>query len=170
MKAPELLIITRHRSRTAARSLRAALFALLLASTATPQLAQSASGVMQSGEQRWRTECSSCHIAYPPKLLSAPTWGRMMSGLDKHFGADATVEPAAAAEIVAYLEQNARGKRAEPTTTLRITDTRWFQREHDEVPAGVWKRPAVKSASNCGACHTAADSGDFRERNIRIPR
>ena len=56
------------------------------------------------------------------------------------------------------------------TGTLRITETGWFRHEHDEVPAGIWKRPAVKSAANCAACHTRADAGDFSERNIRIPR
>jgi hypothetical protein len=38
------------------------------------------------------------------------------------------------------------------------------------VATGVWSRPAVKNAANCAACHTAAEQGDFRERNIRIPR
>lgn len=121
---------------------------------------------------RWQAECGSCHVAYPPRLLPAPAWRRMMSQLDKHFGADASLDARAAAEIGAFLEQNAAsGRRARgPADTLRITETAWFVREHDEVPAATWKAPAVKSAANCAACHTLAEQGDFGERNIRIPR
>ena len=52
----------------------------------------------------------------------------------------------------------------------RITRAAWFVREHDEVPAATWRRDDVKSASNCVACHTRADEGDFSERHIRVPR
>lgn len=116
---------------------------------------------------QWRSECGSCHVAYPPQLLPAPAWQRVMSGLDRHFGTDASVDAATAAAIGAFLVNNSRPG---DTRTLRITETAWFRHEHDEVPAGIWKRPAVKSAANCGACHTRADAGDFSERNIRIPR
>jgi hypothetical protein len=119
--------------------------------------------------ERWTTECGTCHIAYPPKLLTAPAWRRIMSGLEKHFGSDASMDAQTAAAIGTYLEHNAgAGRRA--ADNLRITEGAWFQHKHDEVPAAVWKNPAVKTAANCGACHTAADRGDFRKRNIRIPR
>jgi len=62
-----------------------------------------------------------------------------------------------------------RRARAAPDN-LRITQTAWFAHEHDEVPPIAWKQPAVKSAANCAACHTTAEDGDFRKRNIRIPR
>jgi hypothetical protein len=120
----------------------------------------------------WKAECATCHIAYPPQLLPALAWRRMMAQLDRHFGTDASVEAAAAAEIGAYLERHAAsGKRARGVPeSLRITETAWFVREHDEVPRSTWQHPAVKSAANCAACHTAAEQGDFRERNIRLPR
>ncbi|HKI65234.1 MAG TPA: diheme cytochrome c [Burkholderiales bacterium] len=119
---------------------------------------------------RWKAECGSCHLAYPPQLLPAPAWRGIMAGLDKHFGTDASLDPAAAAEIGAFLERNAgRGRRAN-AQTLRISESAWFRHEHDEVPAAAWKRPSVTSAANCSACHRAAERGDFSERNIRIPR
>jgi cytochrome c553 len=120
----------------------------------------------------WKAECATCHIAYPPQLLPAQAWRRMMAQLDRHFGTDASVEAAAAAEIGAYLERHsASGKRARGVPeSLRITEAAWFVREHDEVPQSTWRHPAVKSAANCAACHTAAEQGDFRERNIRLPR
>lgn len=118
----------------------------------------------------WKAECGSCHVAFPPQLLSAPAWRSLMAGLDRHFGTDASLDPAAAKEIGAFLDANAGGgRRAEPGT-LRITETRWFRHEHDEVPASAWKRPSIGSAANCAACHRSAEQGDFRERNIRIPR
>jgi hypothetical protein len=94
-----------------------------------------------------------------------------MGDLSNHFGTDASVDATTAKEIQGYLEANAgrvRGNDARPS--LRITETRWFRREHDEVPAAVWKNPAVKSAANCGACHTRAERGDFGERSLRVPR
>lgn len=39
----------------------------------------------------WKAECGSCHIAFEPGLLPSESWVKMMAGLDKHFGADATV-------------------------------------------------------------------------------
>ena len=112
----------------------------------------------------WKAECESCHIAYPPQLLPAQAWRRVMSQLDRHFGADASVEAAAAAEITAYLERHAgTGKRvAGAGSSLRITETPWFVREHGEV--------SLKNAASCAACHTLAERGDFSERNIRLPR
>jgi hypothetical protein len=121
---------------------------------------------------RWKAECGSCHIAYPPQLLPAEAWHRMMSQLDRHFGTDASLDAADATEIGAFLgRHSASGRRARAAgQSLRITETAWFVHEHDEVPAGTWKHPGVKSAANCAACHTSAEQGDFRERNIRIPR
>ena len=119
----------------------------------------------------WKAECGSCHIAYPPSLLPAESWRAVMAGLDKHFGVDASVDAKTAKEIGAFLEQNAgrsRGTSAKPT--LRITETRWFLREHDEVGAAIWKRPKVKAPANCAACHTGAEQGNFDEHSVRIPR
>ena len=121
---------------------------------------------------QWRTECGSCHIPYPPQLLPAAAWHRILSALDRHFGTDASVEPAVRAEIAAYLERysGTSARLAAPAETPRITETAWFVHEHHEVPVTLWRTPAVKSAANCAACHTGAEQGDFRVRNIRIPR
>src|SRR3990172_7308211 len=121
---------------------------------------------------KWQAECGSCHIAYPPQLLPAASWRRVMSELDKHFGADASLDAASAAGIGEFLESNAaRGKRAAVAAgTLRITEAPWFRREHREIEAPVWKSAGVKTPANCGACHTTAERGDFSERGVRVPR
>jgi len=119
----------------------------------------------------WKSECGSCHVAYPPQLLPRQTWQRLMSGLERHFGTDASVEPAAAAEIEAYLERHSSsGRAAGPAGNLRITQSAWFVHEHDDVPSSSWSLPAVGSASNCAACHVTAEQADFRKRNLRVPR
>jgi len=128
----------------------------------------------KSSNPKWASECGACHLAYPARFLPAESWREMMSGLDKHFGSDASMDAESAREITAFLEQNARRK---PTSRdasgklpLRITETQWFRNEHDEVSSRVWKSPKVKSAANCSACHLQADLGDYSEHNVEIPR
>lgn len=119
----------------------------------------------------WQNECAACHLAYPPSLLTAEDWKKMMSGLDRHFGANASLEPADRAGITTFLEQNAARRKPErhSAASLRITDTPWFQREHREVASATWKSSQVKSAANCAACHPGAAQGDFEENRVRIP-
>jgi hypothetical protein len=122
-----------------------------------------------SGKTAYVAECGSCHIAYPPQLLSASGWSRLMGGLDKHFGVDASVDAATSRMVGSYLGANAGAERRFGANVQRISETAWFRREHDEVPASVWKSPQTKSAANCPACHVQAGRGDFSERGIRLP-
>lgn len=117
----------------------------------------------------YTAECGSCHIAFPPRLLSASGWERIMAGLDRHFGDDASVEPAVRAELTAYLRAHAGSPRKFDAGATRISETRWFRKEHDEVPAEVWASKQVRSAANCAACHTQAARGDFSERDLNLP-
>lgn len=116
-------------------------------------------------------ECSSCHIAYQPALLAADDWRRIMAGLGKHFGSDATVTPEKRREITAFLERHAgdAGRLGNAGNPPRITQTQRFVRKHREVPARFWRDPRVKSAANCEACHRAAAVGNFGEHDIAIP-
>lgn len=100
----------------------------------------------------YRSECGSCHIAYPAKLLPADAWSRILGRLDRHFGTDASVDAKTQEEIGRYLAANAgRRRAASPDPEPRITQTRWFLKEH-----GV-----VKNPSNCTACHAGAEQGNF---------
>jgi mono/diheme cytochrome c family protein len=119
----------------------------------------------------YRQECGSCHVPFPPSLLSAEDWRKVMGDLADHYGDDASLPPQTAQELTDFLVQHAgdtrrtRGAGDPP----RITQTRWFQKEHDEVPVAAWSDPRVKSAANCGACHQRAEEGSYREREIDIP-
>lgn len=134
--------------------------------------AQASGDVFYATNPKWKTECSSCHVAYPVRLLPAESWRAIMGGLDKHFGTDASLDTESAQEILAFLEKNAGRQKhySANKPPLRITETNWFRGEHDEVPARLWKDSRVKSAANCGACHTQADRGDFSEHLIRLPK
>jgi hypothetical protein len=121
---------------------------------------------------KWQQECGGCHLAFAPGLLPAESWRKMMAGLDKHFGSDASLSAPEAKEITDFLVNNASNRWAAASAPLRISESLWFKAKHSakEVPAGVWQRAAVKSPANCQACHPAADKGDFNERSIKIPR
>ncbi|MEJ8813175.1 diheme cytochrome c [Variovorax ureilyticus] len=121
---------------------------------------------------KYREECAACHISYPPGMLPAASWQRIMATLPRHYGTDASLDPATVSALAGWLSANAStsGRRSEPPPEDRITRSAWFVREHREVSPAIWKLPGVKSASNCAACHTQADQGDFNERNVRYPR
>ncbi len=121
---------------------------------------------------KYQQECTACHLAYPPGMLPAASWQRLMNNLPRHFGTDASLDAATTKEIAAWLAANAgtyKRVREQPPED-RITRSAWFIRKHDDLSAATWKLPAVKSAANCTACHPQADQGDFNERQIRIPR
>ena len=120
----------------------------------------------------YQQECAACHLAYPPGMLPAASWRRLMGHLPQHFGTDASLDPATVRKLAGWLEANAatgRRARTEPPQD-RITRTTWFEHEHDDISPSVWKRAAVRSASNCIACHREADRGLFDEDSVRIPR
>ena len=155
-------VAARHASRAGA--LLACLSLVAIDAGARPQGAPAA-------DATWRAECGSCHVAYPPALLPAAEWRGLMSALDRHFGEDASVDAAVATGIERFLVANAgQGKPRAGGQEPRITTTRWFRHEHDEVAMTVFRSARVGSPANCGACHPAAATGDFAERTVAIPR
>lgn len=120
----------------------------------------------------YQQECGSCHTPFPPGMLPAASWQRVMKNLGQHYGSDASVDPATEKQIAGWLTANAgtyKRVREEPPQD-RITKSAWFLRKHDEVPASAWSRAAIKSPANCGACHPKASEGVFNEHDVRIPR
>ena len=138
-------------------------------------LALSAAHAARAGEHRYdvsapqyRDECGSCHVPYPPALLSAAQWRQVMNSLQHHYGTDASVD-AAARDAITRLLVDRSGRAGGTSGGLpRISTGRWFVKEHREASAH-FKRPAVKGAADCGACHRAADGGDYSERSLVLP-
>jgi hypothetical protein len=146
------------------------LFLLFLAVLAMP--VDAAKMTLPSGAPKsYEAECASCHLAYPPGLLGQKNWQSIMSGLDKHFGTDASLDAKTQTEITQWLINNAatRAKYLAFAPENRITKTAWFIRKHDEVQVDVWKRAGIKSPANCSACHADAAKGDFEEDRVQIP-
>ena len=122
----------------------------------------------------FEAECGACHLAFPPALLDAKGWRRVMTQLDNHYGDNAGLDDKTRQAIETFLVQNAGGDKVggapqakgEPP---RLTATPWFKRKHHEVPAKVWQDPKVKSPANCAACHKRAAAGSYREREIVMP-
>lgn len=130
----------------------------------------------------YRQECAGCHMLYLPGLLPERSWRLMMSGLEKHFGENASLDQAEQKAILNYLVAHSadqkESKRSakiaasipEKESPLRISQTFYFKRKHHELEPSVYQRSKIGSAANCKACHPGAEQGDFEEERVRIPR
>ncbi|WP_315983332.1 hypothetical protein [Aliamphritea spongicola] len=120
--------------------------------------------------------CGDCHMAYPPVLLPARSWEKLMAGLENHFDDNAELLPDEHAKVLKYLISNAgfegqgllqdmQGK-----APLRITHLPEFRYEHDELSAAMTtENSGVISMSNCDACHQDTALARFEEDMINIP-
>jgi hypothetical protein len=131
----------------------------------------------------FQAECASCHLAFPPQLLAADDWRRVMASLDKHYGDNASLDDKTRRVIEDFLVKNAGSPKKYGSATTanvgagktvsgeppRLTASPWFVRKHHEVARADWSSPKVKSPANCAACHTKAAEGSYREREIVMP-
>jgi cytochrome c551/c552 len=120
-------------------------------------------------------ECGACHMAFPPQLLPARSWKKIMSGLSDHFGENADLAEPTRAEITAYLVAHAADapgtangrlfmRGVDPgAVPLRITQLPFWKAAHSEVPASEFRSAQVKSAANCLACHRSGGQGESGE-------
>jgi hypothetical protein len=120
-----------------------------------------------------KEECGSCHLAFPPSMLPARSWERMMADLKNHFGDDASLDAATVARVTRYHVDNAAdagGRRyghkllrgvAPESRPLRITELPKWVREHREVEDWEWRDKTVRTKANCAACHADAERGYY---------
>lgn len=132
--------------------------------------------ISSTAPQLWKDECGSCHMLYSPGLLPGAAWQQQMDTLQDHYGSNAALEPQESQEILDYLLRASTGNRLplEPSPTPgeapRISQTRWFAHEHDEISEARFQRESVGGRFNCVACHRNAEHGDFDDDHVKIPR
>ena len=130
----------------------------------------------------YKEECSSCHMAYPPGLLPARSWKKIMAGLESHSGDNAELEPDTFKSISEFLVSNSaddsnyrRSRKimrslSDKDVPIRISETPYIINKHDEIPDKLIKyNKKVNSLSNCSACHNKAEQGLFSEHGVNIP-
>ncbi len=121
----------------------------------------------------WEGECGSCHLAFPPSLLPARSWERMLDEQDRHFGEDLFLDETTLAPLRAF----ARSSAAEAGQTehavriadslgadeapQRITELRWWAERHADVPAADFTAVGESAELRCAACHPDADRARF---------
>ncbi len=132
--------------------------------------------VSSTAPQIWKDECNSCHMLYPPGLLPGAAWQQQMDTLEDHYGSNASLEAQEYQEILDYLLRASAHNHLplEPSPTSgeapRISQTRWFEHEHDEISEARFQRESVGGRFNCVACHRNAEQGDFDDDDVKIPR
>ena len=124
-------------------------------------------------------ECGACHNVFHPSLLPRASWTAIMADLSHHFGEDASLPTARRDEIAAYLESYAaeawdtlparRFSQVSADEPLQITAAPGWVALHRHVNAAAFALPAVRSKTNCSACHRDAQSGRFAPQSIAIP-
>jgi hypothetical protein len=126
-------------------------------------------------------ECGSCHMAYPPELLPARSWNRVLGSLQDHFGDSAQLDAATRQRIhdylVAHAADNTQNEHSfailhslRPNEApLRITATPYIAGIHAAVLDPVWGgNPRPKTLAECGVCHLRVQSGDFTMRKFTV--
>jgi len=131
--------------------------------------------------QVYLDECGACHDAHHPSLLPPESWARLLTGLDDHFGEDASLDDATAREIRRFLEETAalpwdteaareiRATLPDGPDPPRITASTWWRMRHGWIEEGMFRHPRVGGRLNCGACHADAATGLFADAAIRLP-
>jgi len=131
--------------------------------------------------QTYQDLCGACHFAYQPFLLPSGSWEKILSGFDNHFGQAVEIDPESKKTIEEHLKNGAAEKSSArlaarimkslgSATPLRITETPYIQKQHEEISSNVLKREFIGSLSNCSACHQTAEKGSYNEDSVKVPK
>jgi hypothetical protein len=129
----------------------------------------------------YKENCGACHFPYQPELLPSASWKNILNRPDDHFGGSFELDEETKSAILNYLQTNA----AEHSTAkwavrimrslkgrvpARITEIPCFKEKHHHIPLATIKRQSIGSLSNCTACHTRAQEGDYDDDFVVIPK
>lgn len=129
----------------------------------------------------FKEQCGECHFAYQPELLPSASWRKILENLDDHFGDAVELDDDAKRIILDYLNANGAEKSSAKIGVrimrslrnqipLRITDTPYIKDKHYEISSDVLNRESIGSLSNCTVCHITAESGNYDDDDVRIPK
>jgi len=125
-------------------------------------------------------ECASCHTLYPPSLLPAASWEKMMADLENHFGDDASLDEADTASIRDYLVAHAAERSTSEASVkilqslknqdmIAVTQTPFWKKVHADIDPARFESPQIKSRANCKACHGDIEQGVIEDAAIALP-
>ncbi|MDA0222276.1 MAG: cytochrome b/b6 domain-containing protein [Proteobacteria bacterium] len=127
----------------------------------------------------YAAECSECHQAFNPSLMTAANWVLLMQALPDHFSEDASLDDQKQKQLTDWLVQNAadtadtkashRLRATDPATPYTLTKTQFWTSKHRDIADETFKRAPIFSRSNCSACHRDAESGQFFPPNATLP-
>ncbi|MFV0564141.1 cytochrome C [Malaciobacter mytili] len=130
----------------------------------------------------YTNECGSCHFAYFPGLLPQNSWEKLMSGLDNHFGDDASVDEQTFQTLSKFLNDNSAEKNmnykrsrkivksiAKDEVYIAISKTPYIHKKHKKIRKDLITQKEVKGLFNCTACHKSAKKAIFNDDDVNIP-
>ncbi len=129
----------------------------------------------------YKNSCGTCHFAYQPGLLPARSWRKIINGPDGHAGGGLSLDNKTKAEIEKYLTQNSaektQSKRSRKIVAsigsdvpTRISQVPYIKEKHHKIGQEVFSRKSIGWRGNCVACHKTAESGDYDDDNVSIPK
>ena len=130
----------------------------------------------------WRENCSECHFAFHPSLLPARSWQKIFDNQHTHFGEDLDLDKETLDGLLKFHLDNAADKGIdEPArkiiyyepkdkTPIRVTDTVYWRKKHQDIKEVYWRHPKVKIRGNCNACHLDAKEGTYEDSDMRLPK
>lgn len=134
--------------------------------------------------EAYAQKCGKCHKPYPPFMLPSASWTLLMDGLSNHFGeaiSDRNITQSEQESIRAYLasrsaETSSRKlafKTLDSLGTMHpisMSKVPYWRAAHEHIDRSVYKRPSIKEASNCFACHEGFEFGIVDNTRIHIPQ
>jgi mono/diheme cytochrome c family protein len=123
----------------------------------------------------YNQQCNVCHFAYPPGMLPAASWKKLMDAMPQHFTSQVMINIDTQEEISNWLQAHASTFPlvAEEPPQQRITQSAWWTKIHmnnPKVSAAVWKKPSVSNGASCVTCHQAAANGEYNAKTARVPK
>lgn len=124
-------------------------------------------------------ECSDCHNLFPPHLLPAASWIKLMDDQHKHYDEDLELEEDMLSTIKSYLINNSSDKSSREESfyftkeiknskLYTITKTNTWKNIHKDIKDEIFKNDEIESRSNCVSCHNKFENGVLEDSKINL--